>query len=184
MPSNKEPGHANGQNGTNGHSAIVPVVGRPSLYDPSYCEQVIAWFSGPRTERVVRRERVIPQKNGPPAVETEWQVLGLGVPTMDGFACSIGFRTNRLHEWCKKHPEFQDAFARARALQRDWLVELATRNLISAGTYAYTMSNISDWRADPKPTGESDRKAVFFFDPMKDSRAIAQPTEETQRVSG
>lgn len=182
---------ANGQNGSNGHAELVaawPNVkhsgGRPTAYLPEYCDRLISWFSGRRTERVIRKERTIPSKSGLSATEIEWETIGLGVPTMDGFAASIGYRTNRLHEWCKKHPEFQDAFARARGMQRDWLVELATRNLISAGTYSYTMSNISEWRADPKPTTDSERKAIFFFDPMRDSRAVKQPREETQRVSG
>lgn len=176
--------HANG----NGSAEII-VTSKPrdprSKFRDEFCQQVIDWFSGPRTERVIKKRRVIPQKNGNQAEEIEYETLGLGVPTMDGFACHIGFRATQLHQWAKAHPEFAEAFARARGMQRDWLVELATRNLISAGTYSYTMSNISDWRADPAPPANAERKAIFFFDPMKDSRAIPQQTEEPQaRVSG
>lgn len=176
-------------NGTNDErpgrdTAIVPAkMGRPTSYLPEYCERLVAWFSGERTERVIKKRRVIPQKNGTQAEEIEYETLGLGVPTFDGFAASIGKHAARLHEWVKVHPEFREAFARARALQRDWLVELATRNLISAGTYSYTMSNISDWRADPAPPAHPERKAMFYFDPMKDSRALPQP-DRTNGVNG
>jgi hypothetical protein len=47
------------------------------------------------------------------------------------------------------------------------------------------MSNISEWRSDPKPSAASDKKAVFHFDPMKDSRAIAEAKQqEAPRVPG
>lgn len=182
--------HANGSNGHGPSSALTippphPNGGRPTEYRPEYCDALLAWFDGPRTERVIKKRRVIPQKAGPPAEEVEYETLGLALPTLEGFASSIGYTSKCLRGWAKNFADFGVAFARARELQKDWLVELATRNLISAGTYSYTMSNISDWRADPAPPANAERKAIFFFDPMKDSRAIPQPTEEAQsRVSG
>jgi hypothetical protein len=175
-------GHANGNGASNGkrvHPKHVlalpePVMGAPTHYRAEYCDAIIAWFKGPRTEQVIRRQRTIPQKSGPPAEEIEWQTVGIGVPTMEGFASHLGYNSRTIREWAKKYPDFTLAFARARDMQRDWLVELATRNLISAGTFSYTMSNISDWRADPAPPLNPDRKAVFFFDPMKDSRSLPQ----------
>ena len=184
-------GHAaNGTNGNghhtngNGSSLMTLTPIRETEYLPEYCEAIVSWFGGPRTERVIKKRRVIPQKSGPPAEEVEYETLGLALPTIDGFAASIGYTHRTVNRWANKFPAFGLALARARAIQRDWLIELATRNLISAGTYSYTMSNISDWRADPKPPVNTDHKAVFFFDPMTSSRALPQAEPEVPRVPG
>lgn len=35
-------------------------------------------------------------------------------------ACAIDVVRSTLYEWCKDHPEFSDAFTRARQLSQDW----------------------------------------------------------------
>lgn len=43
--------------------------------------------------------------------------LGKSVVQM---ACAIDVARDTLYQWCKDHPEFSDAFTRARQLSQDW----------------------------------------------------------------
>lgn len=176
--SNGANGHANGTNGTN------LALGRPSGYHPDLCEKLIAWFDRPRTERVIKKQRTIKQRNGDIAEEIEWETVSTGLATFDGFAAHVDEPLTTLKQWSQKHPDFKAAWSRARAMQRDWLVELGTRSLILPGTYTFTMANISEWRAQPIERIGEDRKPVFFFDPMRASRGIGAPSGEQARVSG
>jgi lambda repressor-like predicted transcriptional regulator len=64
-------------------------MGRPSKYDPAYCERVI-----------------------------ELGKRGMSVVEM---ACEIGVARSTLEEaWPKAHPEFSEAFARARDESQAW----------------------------------------------------------------
>lgn len=99
--------------------------GRPSLYRTEYCQSIIDYFA---------------------FKDVEYQVVGEGkntavvkkvpeLPTFAGFADSIGVHRQTLHEWCEAHPEFSDAYARA----RDRLERMIWKHGL-AGDYASQMA--------------------------------------------
>jgi hypothetical protein len=68
-------------------------VGRPSTYDPAYCDRIIEFA----------REGKLPE---------QW-------------AARLGTTKQSLHNWADEHPEFFDAFQRAKLLSQEWWMNLA-----------------------------------------------------------
>jgi hypothetical protein len=97
------------------------MMGRPSLYDPSYCERVI-----------------------------ELGKQGMSVVEM---ACEIGVSRNTLEtNWPAEHPEFLEAFVRAKDESQAWWekagrVGMAGKN-IDAAIWSRSMAARfpNDWR--------------------------------------
>lgn len=79
--------------------------GRPSLYRPEYCQKILTYF-----EFKDVTFKAVSADNGKAVVVKDVPEL----PTFAAFADSIGVHRQTLHEWCKVHPEFSDAYARAR----------------------------------------------------------------------
>ena len=76
-------------------------MARPTEYDPSYCEQVIAW--------------------GTEGKSVTWMAAHLGV-------CK-----QTLHNWAQVHPEFFDAFTRARLLCQAWWEDQGQAGMYAPG---------------------------------------------------
>jgi hypothetical protein len=74
-------------------------TGRPSKYDPQYCEDLIEWMQvDPYTTKNGKR---IPEP----------------LPTFEKFAANIGVCHDTLREWVKVHPEFSESYKKAKELQ-------------------------------------------------------------------
>ena len=93
--------------------------GRPTKYDPIFCQQIIEYFSVPPTNIIYRTEY---NKDG--SVKCEVPVITAAeLPTYQGFAHSIDVHIDTLIEWTKIHPKFSESYARAKQLQEQiWLV--------------------------------------------------------------
>jgi hypothetical protein len=96
-------------------------AGRPSKYDPKYCERVI-----------------------------ELGKQGMSVVEM---ACAIGVARSTLEtEWTKAHPDFSEAFARAREESQAWWERTGREGMLSksidAAIFSRSMSARfpHDWR--------------------------------------
>lgn len=156
--------------------------GHPTDYRPEYCEKLLEWFNGQRHERVIKRERIIPQKNGAPAIEREYEGVITRFPTFEGFADSVGVCTATLHLWRKAHPDFLEAYKRARERQKDWLVEIGLRGVVPVAAYIFTAKNVTDMRDTPPEPYDPD--AVYLMDPFTDHRALMAGTNgERQPVA-
>ena len=93
--------------------------GRPTKYDPKFCDLIIEYFSVPPTNIIYRTEY---NRDGSVKCEVP-VVMPAELPTYQGFAHSIDVHIDTLIEWTKVHPEFSDAYARAKQLQEQiWLV--------------------------------------------------------------
>ena len=116
--------------------------GRPSKYKPEYCEQIIEFFSGPKSERIVKS--VITGKND--YEKTEYETVPLELPTLRKFARSIGVNKDTVIEWTKQHPEFSDAYNEIKELQKEFLVDNGLAGLYPPASFIFTAKNITDMR--------------------------------------
>ncbi len=114
------------------------VGGRPSSYDPKYCEEIIAYFS------------VKPYQRS----EDTKALEAADFPSFAGFACKIGVHRETLLNWTEKHPEFFDAYKRAKELQENFLLINGMRELVHPAFAIFTAKNVLGYR-DKQP-GEVD----------------------------
>jgi hypothetical protein len=83
---------------------VVSKVGRPTLYDPKYCEEVVRYFLANPPYKVQMT------MFGP-------KMTPCDLPTLAGFAVSIGVCKKTINNWCDEHPEFLHAVEIAKAVQ-------------------------------------------------------------------
>lgn len=84
--------------------------GGPTKYKPKYCEDVIKYYDVPHY--ITESRQVYDKKSG--SIITFDEKLPNILPTVDGFASSIGVHKDTLYEWAKVHPKFSDSFTRAK----------------------------------------------------------------------
>lgn len=82
-------------------------------YKDEYCEAIIAYFAEPKSEILYKRSFY---KDGTLKSE-EPIILPPKYPTFELFAASIGVVNNTLLNWCKRYPQFSNAYAIAKNLQ-------------------------------------------------------------------
>lgn len=116
-------------------------MGRPTDYKEEYCEEIVEYFSEePFTEREVTHSK----KNG--ESWTTYEDVANAFPTFAGFAAKIGVHRDTLNEWIKVHPEFSDAYNKAKDLQEEFLVQNALKNLYAQPFAVFTAKNVLGWR--------------------------------------
>lgn len=115
-------------------------AGRPSLYDPKYCGELVAFFSV-ETYRTITE--TVEGKNW--SKETVKEVPN-DLPTFEKFAHSIGVHVDTLIEWTKIHPEFSESYKNAKQLQKDFLIQNGLRGLYPAAAFCFVAKNCTDMR--------------------------------------
>ena len=83
-----------------------------SEYKPEYCQAILDYFSKDK-EKIEE-------------VKVEGQILykqGFKLPTVAGFADSIGYCKETIYYWAEKNPEFAKALRRAVSIQENSLVQ-------------------------------------------------------------
>lgn len=115
-------------------------VGRPSKYDPGVCQRILAYFN---PERV--RSKITLDEKGNIALNE--------FPTLAAFAFSEGVSRNTLHAWAEAHPDFQDAYARAREGYEGLLVSAGLLGAVNPQFASLTAKNTIGWRdkSEEKP---------------------------------
>lgn len=119
-------------------------TGRPGLYRPEYAQMIIDHFDG------AAYETVIEEKGGESVAVNVAKVF----PTLERFASKIGTTAGRLWAWCEavdsdgqaRHPEFREAYARARDLQKTRLIEGALAGAFDSRTAQLALKNLAGWR--------------------------------------
>ena len=112
--------------------------GRPTKYRKSFCKQIIKFFTvDPTTEIEVKYKN----RKG-----EEWS-KSYDTPNplvfLSNFAAKIGVCHETLHEWCKVHPEFSVAYARAKELQKQHLIHCGLLGLFNSHFAIFTGKNIA-----------------------------------------
>ncbi len=116
-------------------------MGRPTTYKPEYCEEIIKYFS---IEPYSLVEREIIKDGQSVAIQVR---EASDFPNFAGFACQIDTHRAVLHDWCEKHPDFADAYKKAKELQEKWLVTNAMKmNMVSTPFAIFTAKNVIGWR--------------------------------------
>lgn len=125
---------------------VAPVKrGRPSVYDPKFCDELIEMFSQPATREVTLRDA-----KGNERVEVMPGVF----PTLARFAAMIGVTRETLHDWATaknpdgelKHPDFSYAYKRAKEFQEANLVEGTMAGAYNSTFAIFTAKNVLGWR--------------------------------------
>lgn len=124
-------------------------VGRPSDYRPEYAQALLEYFSE-------KPYKTISVMNGL-GIEVD-KVVATDFKSLAGFAIEIGVARSTISLWAVeknedgnlKHPEFSEAYARAKDFQENFLVVNANKNLINPRFAEFTAKNVINWRGDPK----------------------------------
>lgn len=138
------------QKGEGDTSEVRGMAGRPSKYDPKYCEEIIKFF---KKKPQKTQKRKVYHQNGTLKCE-ETVVVAQTLPTFQGFARKIGVSRDTLLEWCEKHGEFSDAYARAREMQEEILVVNAMGGLYNAQFAQFFAKNCLGYREKQEVAGD------------------------------
>lgn len=122
------------------NSPVKRERGRPPKYDPKFIDELIEYFSIPP---YTTETKTIMTKKGP--IEVEERVAS-DMPTKAGFAIKIGVSRETLHDWCKQHPDFSDAFRMAELYQENYFAVNGPKGLIQPTFSKFLAVNITSWR--------------------------------------
>ena len=115
--------------------------GQPTKYKPEYCQEIITFFDIEPYETTTEK---FFYKNGD---EKEKEVrVPAQLPFFSAFARKIGVCHDTLCEWCKVHPDFSEAYKRAKELQKEMLINNGLMGLYNATAYIFTAKNIAGMR--------------------------------------
>lgn len=122
--------------------------GRPSKYDPKYCQEIVEFCDIPAFKTI---QIVTTGKNDYEKVE-EKEVAN-PPPFITAFARKIGVSMDTLNEWTRVHPEFSDAFKKAEQIRNEIIITNGIKGLYNPAFAIFTMKNVTDWRdQSPAPT--------------------------------
>jgi hypothetical protein len=121
--------------------------GRPSKYDPKYCEQLVAFFSlEPYRKEVAEKTKEFFANGEVKKTSEKYRILPNDLPTFARFARKIGVNPDTLHEWKKNHPEFSDAYNDAKELQKHFLVTVGLAGAAPPASFIFVAKNVTDMR--------------------------------------
>lgn len=125
----------------------VPVrpMGRPSVYDPKFCEELLTFFSQPPTREVTIRDAKGNERT---------EILPGTFPTLARFAAMIGVTRETLRDWATsktqegelKHPDFSAAYKKAKEFQEANLIEGTLAGAYNSTFAIFTAKNVLGWR--------------------------------------
>ena len=124
------------------------VFGRPTLYKPQLCQDLIDYFSiPPYTEKEIPHHD---PKTGN-VVWTDYKRLPNNIPTLTAFCAKYQLGWTTVHEWINPEeptyrPDFANAYTHARAMRADFLVNGGWNNVCQANTFKFIAVNLTDMR--------------------------------------
>lgn len=135
--------------------------GRPTKYQPSYCNKLIAFMSKGGT-MVTKPMVVSGGKDEGSCIEDH--PLGYLPAFFEGFAISLGVCIDTLLEWCKRYPEFSYAWKRAKEIQRQQMVQGMVAGVYQPAGIIFAMKNMHGWRdiTDHRVSGEIKGPTIYL----------------------
>ena len=154
--------------------------GRPTKYKPEYCQKLLEFFDKPRFKRILVKKGV--KSKG---TKDEYQLVANELPTFERFAHEIGVHYDTLREWVKVHPEFSEAWKRAKAIQKDFLIQNGLLGLYNSTFAIFTAKNITDMKDKVEMEGSVEHRVVTILPPITDKQeAIEAEYEELLLENG
>lgn len=90
-------------------------------------------------------EKTVTVASGGKAVQVDRVMCG-DMPTLGGFAIEIQTHRDTLHEWCRKHASFSDAYKRCKIIQEHWLMQNGLKGNVNTAFGIFTAKNVLYWR--------------------------------------
>ena len=115
-------------------------AGRPTKYKEEYCEEIVKYFS------VEPYREVIVTTEGKNFSKEDVKLVPNQLPFLSAFARHIGVTHDTLIEWTNVHPEFSEAYKKAKELQKEFLIENGLQGLYNPAFAIFTAKNITDMR--------------------------------------
>ncbi len=138
-------------------------IGRPSLYKPQYCQDIINFFN---ISPVIYKDMTTTKPDGTTTDKTVPEAAP--TPFFVDWQIKIGISDETMLNWTKAFPEFLGAYNRAKQLQTKFLAECALKEVHSSFFTVFTMKNICGWRDVKEVVGEVTHN-LFFKDVIKRS---------------
>ena len=127
---------------------------RPSKYKPEYCQKIIEYFSQSKYQNFKETTREVntklkegEHKGSKAKIKTRTNNLP-PLPTLYGFAASIGVCRDTLYEWSNVHDEFSYAMKEAKQYQADLIVQATFAGAANAAFATLLMKNNFGWEGD------------------------------------
>lgn len=115
--------------------------GRPTKYDPKYCQEMLDYFDRNPTEK----------KNG--------KEEAVDFPSVAGFARRVGTAKSTIYEWARQHPEFSNVLTQCKAIQEEILLANALKGGYHAGFTQFLLKNTHGFE-DKKQVEQSQEISV------------------------
>lgn len=120
-------------------------MARPSKYKESYCEEILTFFNREPFEVATFDDgsgtlQPIVSGSGKPVLRP------CKLPTLEGFAISIGVHRETLLNWAEKHEDFFDALKRAKDMQKEILIQNGLVGAYDKTFAIFTAKNVTDMR--------------------------------------
>lgn len=138
--------------------------GRPTSYDPKYCEDIITFFNRPA---FVETTDVYTYKDG--TTKETMRRLPNVLPTLERFAADLGVARSSLYEWAKVHKEFAEAISVAKEMQKDMIMTNGMLGLYNSPFAIFVAKNVTDMRDSHDVTSGGEKVSGVVVLPAKQS---------------
>jgi hypothetical protein len=115
--------------------------GQPTKYRPEYCQEILDYFGILPT--YITKKTTITKSGGEITEDVE---RANSLPTIEGFANKLGVTTATIVNWTKDNEEFLSAYTRAKAMQKDILIQNGMKGLYNPQFAQFVATNCTDMR--------------------------------------
>jgi hypothetical protein len=160
--------------------------GRPTKYQPAFAREILDFFSKepytevdvPQPSGLVKRQRMA---TDPPMLATFAKSIGVSVRTLNRWAIEVDDDTGKV-----RHPEFAEAFARAREFLEALLVRGGVLGLYDPRVVQFALKNLAGWADQPArasevaPISKEELEATYIRD-MEEAHASQDALDAARR---
>lgn len=107
---------------------LTKPIGRPTDYNPKYCEMIIEFFDVEHCKKTGR------------------DVEAADLPQFTAFAKKIGVSRSTLFKWAREFEEFSNAYSIAKELQEELIVNNALKNRYNPYFSQFLLKNSHGWK--------------------------------------
>jgi hypothetical protein len=128
---------------------------RPTMYRPEFVQMLLDFFARPAFQVA----------GNDPERGVSGAIVGAYIfPTLERFAATIGVTDTTLWNWATekdrdgkpKHPDFLDAYKRAKNIQKAVLIEGGMAGVFNSPFAQLAARNLGGWRQDPEHEEQAD----------------------------